>query len=522
MEWMKVMTEKIVPRVEMYGVSKSFGEVVALDAVDFEAGEGEIHALLGENGAGKTTLMNILSGLYRMDDGQIAIDGREVEVRSPQDAIRAGVGMVHQHVELIGNFTALENILLGREGSRWKLDVDARRSSVEELAANYGLSIPLDEQVKTLPAGIQQKVEILKALYHGADILILDEPTTMLTPHEVDGLFSILKSFAKEGLTVVFITHKIQEVLDNCDRITVFRGGRKIDTILRVDATREILVQMMMGERGLPPEGERPTGPSAAREGHPALSVREVHTSSKWGVPLKDVAFDVPRGLIVGLAGISGNGQKELAEALAGLIEIQEGEVHLGGEEVTGLSVSERIARGMSLIPQDRIEEGILPGLSLAENFVLGLHPHIFKRRGIFERETAHELGRNAIAEFNILARNEHVPAAHLSGGNIQKTIVARSVMLAHKTGGKVMIANNPTRGLDVMAASFVHGRLQELRAQGAGVLLISEDLDELRLMSDRIIVIYAGEISGAFDGPEYDIYQIGSLMAGQKLEAGS
>ena len=513
------MTEKIAACVEMYGVSKSFGQVRALDAVDFEAAKGEIHALLGENGAGKTTLMNILSGLYRMDEGRIAVEGREVDIHSPQDAIAVGVGMVHQHVELIGNFTALENILLGREGSRWKLDVEARRSSVEELAANYGLSIPLDEGVKTLPAGIQQKVEILKALYHGADILILDEPTTMLTPHEVDGLFSILKSFARGGLTVVFITHKIQEVLDNCDRITVFRGGLKVDTILREEATREILVQMMMGERGMPPEGERPTGPSAAREGSPALSVRGVRTSAKWGVPLTDVAFDVPRGLIVGMAGISGNGQKELAEALAGIIEVEAGEVRVDGEEVTGLSVAGRIARGMSLLPQDRIEEGILPGLSLAENFVLGLHPHIFRRRGVFEREAAFELGRNAIAEFNILARNEHVPAAHLSGGNIQKTIVARSVMLAHKTGGKVMIANNPTRGLDVMAASFVHGRLRELRAGGAGVLLISEDLDELCLMSDRIVVIYAGEILGAFDGPEYDIYQIGALMAGQKQE---
>ncbi len=514
------MTQKAASRVDMRGISKSFGEVVALERVDFEARAGEIHALLGENGAGKTTLMNILSGLYRMDEGQIALDGREVDVRSPRDAIEAGVGMVHQHVELIGNFTALENILLGREGTRWKLDVDARRGSVEELAARYGLSVPLGEQVKNLPAGIQQKVEILKALYHGADTLILDEPTTMLTPHEVDGLFAILKSFAGGGLTVVFITHKIQEVLDNCDRITVFRGGRKIDTILREEATRERLVRMMMGERGLPPAGERPGGPSAALGGAPALSVRGVCTSGEWGVPLKDVAFEVPRGLVVGLAGISGNGQKELAEALAGLIDIDAGEIRLGGGEVSRLSVAERIAGGVSLLPQDRIEEGILPGLSLAENVVLGLHPHVFRRRGVFERDTVCEMGRNAIAEFDIRARDEHVPAAHLSGGNIQKTIVARSILLAHRTGKVLMIANNPTRGLDVMAAAFVHARLRELRAEGAGVLLISEDLDELRLMSDRILVIYAGEVLGAFDGPEYDVYRIGALMAGQKAEA--
>jgi simple sugar transport system ATP-binding protein len=516
------MTNIIVPRVEMYGVKKSFGEVVALDGVDFEARKGEIHALLGENGAGKTTLMNILSGLYRLDEGQISIDQREVSIYSPLDAIKTGIGMVHQHVELISNFTALENILLGREGSRWKIDLDTHRDSAEKLAANYGLSIPLHEPVKSLPAGIQQKVEILKALYHGADTLILDEPTTMLTPKEVDGLFSTLKSLAEGGLTVIFITHKIKEVLDNCDRITVFRGGRKIDTISRETASREKLVQMMVGERGAPPENKRPAGPSTALDGPSILSVRDINTSAKWGVPLKNITFDIPRGLIVGLAGVSGNGQKELAEALAGLIDIDEGDIRLNGTEVSKLSVSARIARGVSLVPQDRIEEGILPSLSLSENFVLGLHPHIFKRRGIFERETANELARNAIREFNILAKNEHVPSAHLSGGNIQKMIVARSMMLSYKTGKNLMIANNPTRGLDIMAASFVHGRLDELRSHGAGVLLISEDLDELCLMCDRIIVIHSGEFFGSFDGPDYDTYQIGHLMAGQKLETSS
>tara|TARA_Y100000031_G_scaffold141432_1_gene169970 strand:+ start:74 stop:817 length:744 start_codon:yes stop_codon:yes gene_type:complete len=247
-----------------------------------------------------------------------------------------------------------------------------------------------------------------------------------------------------------------------------------------------------------------------------------MNTSTEWGVPLKNITFDIPRGLIIGLAGVSGNGQKELAEALAGLIEIDGGDIHLNGAEVSKLSVSARIAQGITLVPQDRIEEGILPSLSLSENFVLGLHPHIFKRHGIFEQDTANELGRNAIREFNILAKNEHVPSAHLSGGNIQKLIVARSMMLCNKTGKNLMIANNPTRGLDIMAASFVHGRLDELRSHGAGVLLISEDLDELCLMCDRIIVIHSGEFFGSFDGPDYDIYQIGHLMAGQKLEMGS
>ena len=513
------MAENVTPRVEMWQIRKSFGDVLALDSVDFEATKGEIHALLGENGAGKTTLMNILSGLYRADEGQISIDQREIAIHSPRDAIEAGVGMVHQHVELIGNFTALENILLGREGGGWFLNVDAHRKSVEELAERYGLAIPLDEQIKFLPVGIQQKVEILKALYRGAGILILDEPTTMLTPQEVDGLFTTLKNLAEGDLTVIFITHKIKEVLDNCDRITVFRGGRRIDTVIRAEATREILVQMMVGERGEPTKGECPLGPVAARDGHPALDVKSLCTSDQRGVSLRNISFEVPHGLIVGLAGVSGNGQKELAEAIAGIIKIQEGEIGISGVEVSNLTVSTRIGLGMSLMPQDRIEEGILPSLSLSENFVLGLHPHIFQYRGIFEQETAGQMGRDAIQEFNILARNEKVPSAHLSGGNIQKLIVARTMTLAKTTGKKLLIANNPTRGLDIMAASFVYDRMRELRTQGAGVFLISEDLDELCLMCDRIIVIYAGEISGAFDGPDYDPYKIGALMAGQTAE---
>lgn len=500
----------------MRGICKRFGEVVALDNVDLEVARGEIHALLGENGAGKTTIMNILSGLYRADAGEIRIEGTPAPIRSPKDAIGFRIGMVHQHVELIGNFTALENILLGHEGQGWVLRTENQRSAVEEVAARYGLSVPLNERVKALPVGIQQKIEILKALYRGADILILDEPTTMLTPQEVDALFATIRKIAEEGLSVIFITHKIKEVLANSDSITVFRGGRRIGTIPRREATREILVQMMVGERDFPAGPPQAPSPAAA-SARPALSVQGLTLTSGDIHLLKDVSFEVPAGSIVGLAGVSGNGQRELAEAIAGLLPIDRGEIAIRGRPVEKAVVAARIALGLVLIPQNRIEEGILPSLSLSENFVLGLHPYIFKRSGMFEQGTAQEMARSAIRDYNVLARNEHVPSAHLSGGNIQKVIVARAMALFRSIGGTILIANNPTRGLDIMAAAFVHARFREVRDGGGGVLLISEDLDELCTICDRIIVIHAGEILGGFGGPDYDIYRIGELMAGER-----
>ena len=512
------MSEQRPPRVRMRGIHKRFGDVLALKGVDFEADRAEIHGLLGENGAGKTTIMNILSGLYQADAGEIRIDGREAPIRSPKDAIDFRIGMVHQHVELIANFTALENILLGREGSRWVLRVEGQQREVREMAERYGLSVPLGEKVKTLPVGIQQKVEILKALYRGADTLILDEPTTMLTPQEVDGLFETVKELAQGGLTVIFITHKIREVLANCERITVFRGGAQVGTLGRAHASHEALVQMVVGERGMPSAAQRPPDPCAAPQGPPCLSVRNLSVKASGDVYLlRDISLDVPAGQIVGVAGVSGNGQRELAEAIAGLLPIHAGEVLLGGREISKRSVAARISLGLTLIAQDRIGEGILPTLSLAENLVLGLHPHIFRRRGMFEQATARQMARAAIEEFNILARNELVPSAHLSGGNIQKVMVARAMMLSRCTGGVLMVANNPTRGLDITAAAFVHERLRELRARGGGILLISEDLDELCAMCQRIVVIFSGEILGGFDGPEYDVYRIGALMAGQR-----
>lgn len=514
---MEIAVSAAPPRVEMRGISKRFGEVVALDRVDLEASAGEIHALLGENGAGKTTIMNILSGLYRADAGEIRVDGRPAPIHSPKDAIGFRIGMVHQHVELIGNFTALENILLGHEGPGWILRTESQRGAVEEVSSRYGLSVPLNERVRALPVGIQQKIEILKALSRGADILILDEPTTMLTPQEVDALFTTIRKIAEGGLTVIFITHKIKEVLANSDRITVFRGGRKVGTVQRPEASRDLLVQMMVGERDIPSSANRPPGASPAAQSPAALSVRGLSVRNGDIRLLKDVSFDVAAGAIIGLAGVSGNGQRELAEAIAGLLPVQSGEVVIRGRSAEKLAVAARIALGLVLIPQNRIDEGILPSLSLAENFVLGLHPYIFKKAGFFERGTAHEMTRTAIRDYNVLARNEHVPSAHLSGGNIQKVIVARAMALFRSIGGAILIANNPTRGLDIMASAFVHARFREIRDGGGGVLLISEDLDEVCSICDRILVIHSGEILGSFDGPEYDPYRIGELMAGER-----
>ncbi|HEY7675872.1 MAG TPA: ATP-binding cassette domain-containing protein, partial [Candidatus Methylomirabilis sp.] len=421
------------PKLEMRGMAKRFGETIALRGVAFAASRGEIHGLLGENGAGKTTLMNVLSGLYRADRGEIAIDGRPAAIREPEDALRHGIGMVHQHFELIHNFTALENVLLGREGSRWWLRVDRHRQDVEAVAGRFGLAVDLGAEVRGLAVGVQQKVEILKALYRGVEVLILDEPTTMLTPQEVDVLFATIRILAGQGLTVVFITHKIREVLANCDRFTVMRGGRVVGTLPRAEADEGRLVELMIGQRltgvgagdGAPPA---PAGP-------PVLDVRGLTVRSERGAPaLEDCTFALAAGEVVGVAGVSGNGQRELAEALVGVRPVAAGTVSVNGRDVTGAPVAERTRAGLVSIPEDRLLDGLLPGLSLAENFVLGLHPYAFAGRLAFDHALARRLARQAIAEFEVRARDEQVRAASLSGGNIQKLLVARALALAGLT----------------------------------------------------------------------------------------
>jgi simple sugar transport system ATP-binding protein len=502
----------------MRGVEKRFGDTVALCGVDFAAARGEIHGLLGENGAGKTTLVNILSGLYRPDRGEILIDGRAGAIRSPQDALRHGIGMVHQHVELIPTFTALENILLGREGDRWWLRTRHHRSRVEALARRFGLALDLEAEVGRLAAGVQQKVEILKALHRGVDVLILDEPTTMLTPQEVDQLFATIRRLAGNGLTVIFITHKIREILANCDRVTVMRAGSMVATVEGRDAGEAGLVEMMIGHRlaASPREAARPADDGRAPEAPAALGVRGLTVADDRGTPLvRGVTFALAPGELVGLAGVAGNGQRELAETIVGLRKVRDGRIAVGGRDVTRAPVRARLAAGLAYIPEDRIHDGLLPGLSVAENLVLGLHPRAFGGGRLFDRRVARDLARAAIEEYAIAARDADARAIALSGGNIQKVLVARAMALLRQNGGRALIAMNPTRGLDVRATGAVRRRLVEVTRRGGAVLLVSEDLDELLALADRILVIARGAVVADLAGPAFDPYRIGALMTG-------
>src|SRR5882672_5917225 len=340
-------------RVHMSGIGKRFGETVALAGVDFTAARGEIHGLLGENGAGKTTLMNVLSGLYRADRGQIAIDGAVAAIGGPSDALRHGIGMVHQHVELIPTFSALENVLLGREGGRLWLRPERHRQDIEILATRFGLAVDLDVEVRRLAVGVQQKVEILRSLYRGIGILILDEPTTMLTPQEVDTLFGTLRAMADQGLTVVFITHKIREILANCDRVTVMRGGLRVATLARAEMDEGRLIELMIGERL-----QSSSAPGQASRGDAVLDVRDLAVQGERGRPiLAGCTFRVGAGEVVGVAGVAGNGQRELADALAGALPPAGGRILLGDRDVTAASVRARIAAGLVVIPEDRIAD---------------------------------------------------------------------------------------------------------------------------------------------------------------------
>jgi ABC-type uncharacterized transport system ATPase subunit len=504
-------------KVEMRGIAKRFGDTEAVRGVDFVAARGEIHGLLGENGAGKTTLMNILSGLYRADRGEILIDGVSGEIRSPADALRYRIGMVHQHVELIDTFTALENVVLGREGSRVRLRMDRQRDAVVAVARRFGLVVDLDTEVRRLAIGVQQKVEILRALYRGVDVLILDEPTTMLTPQEVDVLFATIRTLAAEGLAVIFITHKIREVLANCDRFTVMRAGAVVGTLDRASADEPRLVTLMIGERVA-----RVTPGASAEEvsGPPALEVRGLCVATPRGLRVVDeCGFTLRAGEVLGLAGVAGNGQRELAEALVGVRPAARGTIAVGGRDVTGASVRDRLAAGLAYIPEDRIEDGLLPGLTLAENLMLGLHHWAFPRRGRFDWRIARQLTREAVQEYGVQVRSADARTATLSGGTIQKILVARAMALTRLTRGAALVAMSPTRGLDVRATELVRGRLLQFARSGGAVLVISEDLDELLQICDRMLVMFRGALVADVDRRDFDPYRIGAVMAGVPAE---
>jgi general nucleoside transport system ATP-binding protein len=507
------MPDERVPILELRGITKRFPGVVANDHVDFDLRRGEVHALLGENGAGKSTLMNVLYGLYHPDEGEILIDGKPVSISSPRAAIEHGIGMVHQHFMLIPVMTVAENIVLATEPRTAGvfLDYDTAVRRVRDLSSAFNFAIDPDARVESITVGQQQRVEILKALYRGADILILDEPTAVLTPQEADELFGILKTLQREGMSIIFISHKLREVLDIADRITVLRRGKKIETVPREGATQEGLARLMVGREVLLRVEKTPAQPADS-----LLRVENLTVVDDRGLPaVRDVSFEVRGAEIVGIAGVDGNGQSELIDALTGLRHVASGRVLVGGEEVTTRSAHEHYDAGLGHIPEDRQRRGLVLDFTLAENLTLhDYEKEPFSRFGWLRPGRVIAWARGLLQEFDVRGGGPRTRAAALSGGNQQKVVVAREVA----RDPRALIAAQPTRGLDVGAIEFVHRRLVEERDEGRAVLLISLELDEILSLSDRILVLYEGRIVAEY-GPDVTEEELGIAMTGGIIE---
>lgn len=494
----------------MNGIVKHFPGVLANDHVSFELRPGEIHALLGENGAGKSTLMNVLYGLYEADEGEIEVFGKPVHYSSARDAIASGLGMVHQHFMLVKPFTVAENVILGQPSPRAPIleDLEAVSSHLVELSRQYGLAIDPTAQVWTLSVGEQQRVEILKALYRGAEVLILDEPTAVLTPREVEELVAILQRLSAEGKSIVFISHKLDEVLTVSDRITVLRDGRNVDTVETCDTDKSGLARMMVGRDVLLTVEKCPCqreAPVLRVEGLRARNDREL-------LALRGVSFDVCAGEILGIAGVAGNGQSELEEVIAGLRKAESGKIFINDKETTFCSPREIGRSGLAHIPSDRYRMGMLKDFSVAENLVLQrIADEPFTKRFTLQWEEIRCEARHLVNTYDVRTPSIEVMAGKLSGGNAQKMVLARE--LAREP--EVLIAAQPTRGLDVSAIEYVHRTLVERRDAGMGILLISTELDEIFNLSDRIAVMYEGEIIGIMDRDDADLNIIGLMMAG-------
>jgi ABC-type uncharacterized transport system ATPase subunit len=519
-----------VPMLEMLGVTKRFPGVVADDRVDFSVHRGEVHSLLGENGAGKTTLMKVLYGLYQPDEGEIRLEGRPVRITSPAVAIRHGIGMIHQHFMLVPTLTVAENVALGLPSSRGPLaDLDRVAERIRELSRSYGLKVDPGARVWQLSVGERQRVEIVKALYRSAALLILDEPTSVLTPQEVEDLFATLRQMARDGRGLVFISHKIHEVLEISDRITVLRGGRVVGTVRPAEVSRRELATMMVGRqvslvqdrRAGRAVAEPGAGPSAPAEPGPVgrgeveLRVTDLTVPGDRGNDaVRGLSLEVRAGEIVGIAGVSGNGQRELAEAIAGLRTPRAGSIRLGGRDVTGLSPREVRSAGLAYVPEERMRDGIVPDFSVAENLILVDHRR-FARWGFLRTGSIRRHAAGLASRFAVKASSLDTLARTLSGGNIQKLILARELSGAPR----VLLVSQPTRGVDVGAAEYIHDRLLEQRRGGAAILIISEDLDEVLALSDRVVVMYDGTIIGEVDPRTATKEEVGLLMAGLRAE---
>jgi len=497
-------------RVE--GLTKRFAGVTANDDVHFDLRPGEIHCLFGENGAGKSTLSSCIFGYYRPDSGDIFLNDQPVHIASPMDAIRLGIGMVHQHFALVQDFTVLENIIVGTQRSGWRLNAAEARRKIGDICGGYGIEIDLDAYVWELPVGKQQWVEILKALYLDARVLILDEPTAVLTPGESAILFKIIHKMCQRGMSVILITHKLVEVMQS-NRVTVLRKGRVVATLDTPRTTPDELARLMVG-RVVSFTVTKPD----LEPGETVLAVEGLNARGFWGEPvLKDVSFSVARHEILGIAGVAGNGQKELFEVLCGARRPAAGTIRLKGEEVAGMSPRQMMDRGVGHIPDDRFREGLVPDFSIADNVVLGWQRSPEYRRGPFiDRNAIDGLAREMIAEYQIATRDEKVAAGKLSGGNAQKIIIAREFL--HASG--LVLANQPTRGLDVSVIEYVQMQLLRKRSEGFAILLASEELGDLLNLADRIAVMFKGEIMGIVDPRTSSVAEIGAMMAGSRPEA--
>jgi simple sugar transport system ATP-binding protein len=498
----------------LQNITKTFPGVVANDRVTLEVRAGEVHALLGENGAGKTTLMNILYGIYQPDAGEILLRGRPVRIHSPRDAITRGIGMVPQHFLLVRRHTVAENIALGLLGASAFFPARRLEQRIVELGERYGLTVDPRARIWELSVSEQQRVEILKALLRGAEILVLDEPTSVLTPQEAQGLFKVLRRMKDEGHAVIFITHKLDEVMDVADRVTVLRKGRVVDTLPIERADKRTLARMMVGrevEFRLPratrePDGDAPLG---------ALEVEDLWAHNDRGLPaVRGISFTVRRGEILGVAGVAGNGQREQVEVLTGLRRAARGRVRVLGQVVTNHSARQVFEAGVAHIPEERVRMGIVPTMSVTENLVLkGYRYAPFSRGPLLNPQAIAGFARQMIAEYEIAVPGPHTPARLLSGGNIQKLILARE--LSGRPG--LIIAAHPTSGLDVSATEQIHTLLLRRREEGAGVLLVSEDLEEILTLSDRIAVMFGGEIMGIVSAAEANRETVGLMMTGQR-----
>jgi simple sugar transport system ATP-binding protein len=496
--------------LELRGITKSFPGVLANDNISLTLKQKEIHALLGENGAGKTTLMNILYGLYKPDKGEILVRGEKVEIHSPNDAIARGIGMVHQHFMLVPVMTVTENVMLGIEPTRNGLFLDEPKvaARIREISEQFGLEVDPDAYIKDLPVGIQQRVEIIKVLYRQADILILDEPTAVLTPQEVEGLFKVLQTLIKKGKSLIFITHKLKEVMAVANRITVLRGGRTVGTVSPKDVDPQKLATMMVGRDVNLVVRKKPAEPAG-----PALKLKDLQVlDERKHLVVRGVTLDVRKGEILGVAGVQGNGQTELVYALTGLLPIESGTIELLGEPLARTSPRKIIERGVAHIPEDRQKHGLVMSFPLYDNLVLCNYYRPPFAKGIsLEQEKIIENGKQLVKQYDVRTPSVFVAASTLSGGNQQKVIIGREFSRPIE----LLIASQPTRGLDVGSIEYIHSRIIAKRDEGTAVLLVSSELDEILALSDRIAVMYRGQIMEILDAAKATKEYLGLLMAG-------